>query len=70
MNNSVASSPSVDMSPAAIMARLRLVGELNDLCRFLQTGERLQRNADSSPRLTSVATSPDITDDSRPIDAC
>ena len=39
----------VDMSPAAIMQRLQLVGQLNDLCRFLQTG---QRSMQTSERLS------------------
>ena len=28
----------VDMSPSAIMARLEMVGQLNELCRFLGSG--------------------------------
>ena len=38
----------VDMSPAAIMQRLQLVGQLNDLCRFLQTGQRPVRQGEPS----------------------
>ncbi len=38
----------VDMSPAAIMQRLQLVGQLNDLCRFLQTGQRPVRQFEPS----------------------
>ena len=38
----------VDMSPAAIMQRLQLVGQLNDLCRFLQTGQRPVRRFEPS----------------------
>ena len=40
----------VDMSPAAIMQRLQLVGQLNDLCRFLQTGQRPVRQSEPSIR--------------------
>jgi hypothetical protein len=38
----------VDMSPAAIMQRLQLVGQLNDLCRFLQTSQRPVRQGEPS----------------------
>jgi hypothetical protein len=38
----------VDMSAAAIMQRLHLVGQLNDLCRFLQTGQRPVRQGEPS----------------------
>ncbi|MFO1000657.1 MAG: hypothetical protein U0936_09970 [Planctomycetaceae bacterium] len=37
-----------DMSPAAIIQRLQLVGQLNDLCRFLQSGQRPVRQVDPS----------------------
>ena len=40
----------VDMTPAAIMQRLQLVGQLNDLCRFLQTGQRPVRQSEPSSR--------------------
>jgi hypothetical protein len=39
----------VDMSPAAIMQRLEMVGQLNDLCRFLQTGQRPIRSVGQQP---------------------
>jgi hypothetical protein len=41
----------VDMTPAAIMQRLQLVGQLNDLCRFLQTGQcaKASLRYDNSP---------------------
>ena len=35
--------PSVDMSPQAITARLQMVGQLNELCRFLGAGKLLPR---------------------------
>jgi hypothetical protein len=38
------------MSPDAIMQRLQLVGQLNDLCRFLQTGQRPVRQSEPSSR--------------------
>jgi len=40
----------VDMSPAAIMQRLQLVGQLNDLCRFLQTGQRPMQTSEPLSR--------------------
>ena len=40
----------VDMSPDVIAQRLQLVGQLNDLCRFLQTGQRPVRQSGPSPR--------------------
>ena len=40
----------VNMSPDAIMQRLQLVGQLNDLCRFLQTGQRPVRQSKPSSR--------------------
>lgn len=38
----------VDMSPNAVAKRLQLVGQLNDLCRFLQTGQRPVRQSGPS----------------------
>ncbi|GEM_PF-1439025 len=38
----------VNMSPEAILQRLQLVGQLNELCRFLQTGQRLVRQNELS----------------------
>ena len=35
--------PCVDMSPQAIMARLEMVGQLNELCRFLASGKLVPR---------------------------
>ena len=49
----------VDMSPAAIMQRLQLVGQLNDLCRFLQTGQRpVNQGAPSTPQQPEVVAEP------------
>ena len=40
----------VNMSPEAVMARLVMVGQLNELCRFLATGKIVppERLADSA----------------------
>jgi hypothetical protein len=38
----------VDMSPASITQRLHLVGQLNDLCQFLRSGQRPVRQGEPS----------------------
>lgn len=40
--------PQADMSPEAIMQRLRLVGELNELCWFLGQSELARKAAEQS----------------------
>lgn len=37
------SESAVDMSPEAIMSRLEMIGQLNELCRFLASGTILPR---------------------------
>ncbi len=38
------SESAVDMSPEAVMSRLEMIGQLNDLCHFLASGTILPRD--------------------------
>ena len=48
----------VDMSAAAVTARLRLVSELTKLCLSLQTAKIRQREADEEINVDGEATTP------------
>jgi hypothetical protein len=52
------SESAVDMSPDAIMSRLEMIGQLNDLCHFLAAGTILPRDENIEPpdQPTSSAT--------------
>ena len=48
----------VDMSAAAVTARLRLVSELTKLCLSLQTAKITQREADEEKNVIVETTTP------------
>lgn len=52
------SESAVDMSPDAVMSRLEMIGQLNDLCRFLASGKILSRaeNTELHDKSASSAT--------------
>lgn len=57
------SESAVDMSPEAVMSRLEMIGQLNDLCHFLASGKILSRAEIIEPhdKSASSATTPNQT---------
>lgn len=49
------SESAVDMSPEAIMSRLEMIGQLNELCRFLASGKILSRAEITEPHDKSAS---------------
>ena len=49
------SESAVDMSPEAIMSRLEMIGQLNELCHFLASGKILSRAENIEPHDKSVS---------------
>jgi hypothetical protein len=52
------SESAVDMSPEAIMSRLEMIGQLNELCRFLASGTILPRQENIDPPDESAPSAP------------